>query len=56
MNLNSHLNELQKKHEQLENQIEQTQRHPSADTIEIGAMKKEKLRLKEEITRVTARL
>ncbi len=56
MNLNSHLNELQKKHETLENQIELTQRHPSADTIEIGAMKKEKLRIKEKIARVSARL
>ncbi len=56
MNLNSHLNELQRKHENLDNQIEQTQRHPSADTIEIGAMKKAKLRIKEEITRVSAQL
>ena len=56
MNLNSHLNELQKKHEKLESQIEQTQRHPSADTTEIGAMKKEKLKLKEEITRVSAQI
>lgn len=56
MNLTSHLNELQKKHEKLENQIEQTQRHPSADTTEIGAMKKEKLRIKEEINRVSAQL
>lgn len=56
MNLNSHLTELQKKHEKLESQIEQTQRHPSADNVEIGAMKKEKLRLKEEITRVSAQL
>jgi len=56
MNLNSHLNELQKKHEKLDTQIEQTLRHPSADTTEIGAMKKEKLRLKEEIARVSAQL
>ena len=56
MNLNSHLNELKKKHEVLENRIEQTQRHPSADTIELGAMKKEKLRIKEEIARVAAQL
>ncbi|MCF6272705.1 MAG: DUF465 domain-containing protein [Rhodobacteraceae bacterium] len=56
MNLNAHLTELQKKHEKLENQIEKTQRHPSADTIEIGVMKKEKLRIKEEIARVASRV
>ncbi len=52
MSLASHLQELRRKHESLSDMVEQAQRHPSADAIEIAEMKKQKLRLKEEITRL----
>lgn len=52
MTLASHLQELRRKHESLSDMVEQAQRHPSTDTIEIAEMKKQKLRLKEEITRL----
>ncbi len=56
MNLNSRLTELQKKHQMLSQKIESDQRSPGIDGLEIGELKKEKLRLKEEITRVSARV
>lgn len=56
MNLNSHLNELQKKHANLADKIETDQRKPGIDDLEIGELKREKLRLKEEILRVSARV
>lgn len=53
MSLQSHLSELRRKHEQLSSQIEQEQRRPSSDDLTIAAMKKEKLKLKEEIARLS---
>lgn len=52
MNLNSHLNELQRKHETLSKQVEQAQRSLGADPLEIGTLKKQKLHLKEQISRL----
>ncbi|MBY6056229.1 DUF465 domain-containing protein [Leisingera daeponensis] len=54
MSLSSHLTELKKKHEHLSMEVEQAQRSPSTDDLKIAAMKKQKLKLKEEITRLTA--
>lgn len=54
MSLSSHLTELKKKHEHLSMEVEQAQRSPSTDDLEIAAMKKQKLKLKEEIRRLTA--
>ncbi|MCF6304685.1 MAG: DUF465 domain-containing protein [Rhodobacteraceae bacterium] len=56
MNLNSRLNELQKKHANLAQQIEADQRRPGIDDLEIGELKREKLRLKEEIVRVSSQV
>ena len=56
MNLDSHLNELQKKHKALATMIESKQRSPGIDDLEIGELKKEKLRLKEKISRVSAQV
>ena len=53
MTLNSHLQELRKKHQYLSDEVEQAQRSPSADDLTITALKKQKLRLKEEIERLT---
>lgn len=52
MNLDAHLSELHKKHEALSERVEQAQQSLSTDDLEIVAMKKEKLRLKEEIERL----
>jgi hypothetical protein len=54
MNLPSHLSELRRKHEALDMRIEQEQRSPAADDLTIASMKKEKLRLKDEIARLSA--
>ena len=52
MSLTSHLQELRKKHETLSVRVEEAQRHPAADALEIAEMKKQKLKIKEEITRL----
>jgi hypothetical protein len=52
MSLSSHLHELQKKHDALSKQVETAQRSPGTSDLEIGEMKKLKLKLKEEIERM----
>ena len=52
MSMSSHISELQKKHEELSAKVELIQRRPGSDDLEIASMKKQKLRLKEEITRL----
>jgi hypothetical protein len=52
MSMSSHINELQKKHEELSQRVELIQRRPGSDDLEVASMKKEKLRLKEQITRL----
>jgi len=53
MSLSSHLVELKKKHEHLSHEVEIAQRAPSTDGLEIAEMKKQKLKLKEEIERLS---
>ncbi len=52
MSLGSHIQELRKKHETLSIEVEEAQRNPGADPLEISQMKKQKLMLKEEISRL----
>ena len=54
MSLGSHLDELKKKHEILSDRVETAQRAPSTTDAEITDLKKQKLRLKEEIERLAA--
>ena len=54
MSLSSHLQELKKKHANLSTSVEQLQRSPATDDLEIAKLKKQKLMLKEEISRLTA--
>ncbi len=56
MSVEAHVAELRKKHEALSQLIETEQRHPSASDLEIGKLKKERLRLKEEIARLNPAL
>lgn len=53
MSLHSHLLELRKKHESLSLAVEEAQRSPGTDDLTIADLKKQKLRLKEEITRLS---
>jgi hypothetical protein len=52
MSLGAHLQELKKKHATLSAKVEEQQRSPSVDELMIKELKKEKLRLKEEIARL----
>ena len=54
MSLNAHLQELRRKHQILSEQVEQAERAPSVDHLTIAELKKQKLRLKEEIHRLDA--
>jgi hypothetical protein len=53
MSVTAHLEELKKKHQTLSDQVDMVQRSPAADTTQVAAMKKQKLKLKEEITRLS---
>jgi hypothetical protein len=53
MTIASHLVELRKKHEILSEMVEQAQRNPGSDALKIAELKKQKLRLKEEILRLS---
>jgi hypothetical protein len=54
MSLNSHLEELKRKHTNLSQAVETAQRAPASDDLEVIALKKQKLRLKEEISRLSS--
>ncbi len=54
MSLTSHLQELRRRHQALSDQVELAQRAPGVDDLAIAELKKQKLRLKEEITRLAA--
>lgn len=54
MSLSSHLTELKKKHEHLSLEVEEAQRSPSIDGLHLANLKKQKLKLKEEIERLSA--
>lgn len=53
MSLGSHLQELQRKHQTLSDAVEEAQRRPGSDDLAIADMKKQKLRIKEEIARLS---
>lgn len=53
MSLTSHLQELKRKHQHLSEEVEQAQRSPGMDDLAIADLKKQKLRLKEEIERLS---
>ncbi|MGY6412287.1 MAG: YdcH family protein [Alkalilacustris sp.] len=53
MSLSAHLDELRRKHSSLSREVEQAQRQPATDALMIAQLKKQKLRLKEEITRLS---
>ena len=54
MSLSSHLVELRRKHAALEQTIEKEARSPGSSDLGIAELKKEKLRLKDEIARLSS--
>lgn len=52
MAIEAHLAELEKRHRALEQEIIEAQTHPSADDLKIAELKRKKLQVKDEITRL----
>ncbi len=52
MAIESHLAELEKRHEALEQEINDALIHPSSDDLEIVELKRKKLHVRDEIERI----
>ncbi|RWR33307.1 DUF465 domain-containing protein [Sinirhodobacter populi] len=52
MSLTSHIAELRRKHQALSMEVEKAARSPSTDDLTISDLKKQKLRIKEQISRL----
>ena len=52
MALHSQLNELERKHQSLEREIQDAMAHPSTDGLKLAELKRKKLQLKDEITKL----
>jgi hypothetical protein len=52
MAIESHLAELEKRHEALEEQISEALTHPSTDDLQLLELKRKKLHVKDEIARI----
>ena len=52
MAIESHLAELEKRHQALDAELAEAQTHPSADDFQIAELKRKKLHVKDEIERL----
>lgn len=52
MSMQSHLAELEKRHQALEDQINDCQAHPAVDDLKVVELKRRKLLVKDEIERL----
>ena len=52
MSIDSHLNELVRRHQAIEEAILAEESHPAADDIKVHELKRKKLHLKDEIERL----
>jgi hypothetical protein len=52
MAIESHLTELEKRHQALEQEIIEALAHPSADDLQVAELKRRKLQVKDEIARL----
>jgi hypothetical protein len=52
MSIEAHLAELERRHRSLEAEINEARAHPSIDDLEIAELKRRKLLVKDEITRL----
>lgn len=53
MSVSAHVEELKRKHGALSEQVEKEQRSPGASDLQIADLKRQKLKIKEEITRLS---
>lgn len=56
MTMETHLAELERRHQVLEQQIEEAMHHPGIDTLTLTELKRKKLVLKDEIMRLKTEL
>lgn len=54
MAFDAHLDALKRKHSEMSDAVEKAQRAPGIDDLQVASMKKQKLRLKEEITKLSS--
>jgi hypothetical protein len=52
MAIESHLSELEKRHQALEQEINEALNHPSTDDLQLVELKRRKLHVKDEIARL----
>ena len=52
MSLQNHLSALERRHEELEREIAKEQLHPGNDELHMAELKRRKLHLKDEITKL----
>jgi hypothetical protein len=52
MSIQTHLAELEKRHQALEQEICEAQAHPATDGLKIAELKRRKLQVKDEIARL----
>jgi len=52
MSIETHLEELESKRQALKEKLEESLTHPSVDDLEIAEIKRQKLHLKDEITKL----
>jgi hypothetical protein len=55
MSLANHLEELQRKHGDIEREIDEAMLHPSVDDLQIVNLKRRKLAIKDEIEKLKAK-
>lgn len=53
MSLSSHLTELKRRHSDLERELDEAMTHPSVDELDLAALKRRKLAIKDEIQKLT---
>ena len=54
MSIDSHLAELERRHEALKREIQEARSHPSFDDLELAALKRRKLQVKDQIAKIRA--
>jgi hypothetical protein len=52
MSIQAHLAELEKRHQDLEHELNEALAHPSIDDLQLAQLKRRKLQLKDEIARL----
>ena len=52
MSVQGHIAELSRRHQVLDKQIESEKTHPAADPVKLTEMKRKKLQLKDELSRL----